>query len=367
MVKKIDPKVAEKVMFKAGFKPLEAYKNSDKPWKCKCLKCKNVSSPYYYHVKNGKRCKYCRKKAVTPNNAVKVMLKAGYKPMQPYKNSITKWKSIHMECGEIVYPKYKTIRRGTGGCATCGLKKLGLATRISEKEAVSLMLKAKLKPLEPYKGAGIRWKCRCLGCGNIVKPRYNTVKQRGVACKTCGTIRRGVKRRTPEGTAIEIMLKANLKPLEPYTNTKTNWKCKCLKCRTIVYPSLGTIVSGDGGCSTCAPFGISMTKPSYLYLITNVGLNAHKVGIGNHKKRKDRLSKFTAQDWETHKVWQMKTGAKALKIERAVFKIIRKDLKLPVFLNNKQMPKTEGASETINADQITLLELEKIIKKVIKG
>jgi hypothetical protein len=30
------------------------------------------------------------------------------------------------------------------------------------------------------------------------------------------------------------------------------------------------------------------------------------------------------------------------------------------------MPKTEGQTETISADSITLLELEKIIKKVIK-
>jgi hypothetical protein len=31
------------------------------------------------------------------------------------------------------------------------------------------------------------------------------------------------------------------------------------------------------------------------------------------------------------------------------------------------MRKTEGHTETVNADSITLLELEKIIKKVVKG
>jgi hypothetical protein len=31
------------------------------------------------------------------------------------------------------------------------------------------------------------------------------------------------------------------------------------------------------------------------------------------------------------------------------------------------MPKTEGQTETMNADSITLFDLEKIIKRVIKG
>jgi len=41
-------------------------------------------------------------------------------------------------------------------------------------------------------------------------------------------------------------------------------------------------------------------------------------------------------------------------------------MKLPIFLTKKQI-RNEGYSETINSDSITLLELEKIIKKVIKG
>jgi hypothetical protein len=63
----------------------------------------------------------------------------------------------------------------------------------------------------------------------------------------------------------------------------------------------------------------------------------------------------------------MKTGTEALEIEKAVFKILRKDMKLPIYLSKEDMPKTEGHSETVDADSITLLQVEKIIKKVIKG
>jgi len=367
MAKRLDPKVAEKVALKAGFKPLEPYVGSGKPWKCKCLKCGKCPSPTLDTMRQGYKCAYCAKRKIDPKDAEAVMLKAGLKPLEPFKTGLTKWKCIHIECGEIVYPPYKEIKAGRYGCATCGMKSAGLIRRIPEKKAISVMLKAKLKPLEPYKGADKKWKCKCLGCGDIVYPKYNSVLQRGGACTTCGTIRRGIKRRTPEDKAIETMLKAKLKPLEPYTNTKTRWKCKCLKCGTVVHPTLGDIVAGDGGCSICAPFGINMLNPSYLYLITHANLNAHKVGIGNHKKKKDRLDRFIKEGWKAHKVWEMKTGTEALEIEKAVFKILRKDMKLPIYLSKEDMPKTEGHSETVDADSITLLQLEKIIKKVIRG
>jgi hypothetical protein len=110
-----------------------------------------------------------------------------------------------------------------------------------------------------------------------------------------------------------------------------------------------------------------MNTPSYLYLITNYELNSHKVGMGNHKKLNDRLRKFNKDGWETHKVWDTKTGAEAIDIEAEVFRILRKDLKIPIHLTKEHMRKTEGHTETMSADSITLLELEKIIKKVVKG
>ena len=163
------------------------------------------------------------------------------------------------------------------------------------------------------------------------------------------------------------MLRSGLRPLEPYKSALNKWKCEHIKCGNIVYPKYNQIYSGQGGCITCAPFGINMENPSYLYLITNSALNAHKVGIGNHKKNSDRLGRFIKIGWEAHKVWQTKTGAEALEIEKVVFKILRKDMKLPIYLSKEDMPKTEGHSETVDADSISLLQLEKIINKVIKG
>jgi hypothetical protein len=225
------------------------------------------------------------------------------------------------------------------------------------------MLKAGLKPLVPYTNSSTKWKCIHIKCGKIVYPAYSYIRSGSGGCDYCAG-------QIPDLKKInQVMRQAKLQPLEPYKATHSKWKCKCLKCGKTVYPAYAYIQQGQSGCRYCATRGINMNVPSYLYLITNDELYSHKIGIGNHLNRKtqDRLSNFTKCGWQTYKVWQMKTGADALDIEAKIFKIIRKDLKIPVHLSREQMPKTEGQTETINADTITLVELEKIINKVIKG
>ena len=57
--------------------------------------------------------------------------------------------------------------------------------RLDHSVAEAVMLKANLKPLEPYTSAHINWKCECLVCGSIVTPKYATVQSKGAGCKTC--------------------------------------------------------------------------------------------------------------------------------------------------------------------------------------
>jgi hypothetical protein len=68
-----------------------------------------------------------------------------------------------------------------------------------------------------------------------------------------------------------------------------------------------------------------------------------------------------------YKKWSFDLGADASSVEKEVFRILRKELGFKPFLDKKKMPITGGHTETVNADLITLIELEKIINKVIKG
>jgi hypothetical protein len=100
---------------------------------------------------------------------------------------------------------------------------------------------------------------------------------------------------------------------------------------------------------------------SYVFLKTNQELNAHKGGIGNANRNMGRLGGFNAKDWEVFKVWQFKTGREAFGVEKLKFKIIRKDLNIPIYLSCKQMKSMDGNMEMMGADSISLLEFEKVI------
>jgi len=366
VTKKLDPKKAEKFMLKAGLKPLELYKSSGSKWKCRCLKCKRVVRPTYYSIQQGQGgCEYCAGKKVDPNDVIKLMIKAHLRPLEPYKSSKSKWKCECLKCGSIVYPHYEYIKQGQGGCIPCGYKQRIDPNKISVSDARLIMAKNNVKPISQYVNSTSPWKSRCLKCRNIIYPRVARLK-RGEGCGYCAGVR------VSNVQAEKVMIKAKLKPLLPYTTSKKKWKCRCLKCGKIVYPNYSHIVQGVGGCRYCSKFGIDMLKPSYIYLITNEILGSYKIGVANMQsdKRKDRLAGsrgFLRFGWSTYKIWSFDKGETVVKIETNVFRIIRKELNLPIHLSKSETPITGGHSETINADSVTLLELEKIIKKVVKG
>lgn len=428
MPKKTSEEDARKIMEVAGFLPLEPYRNNSTPWKSKCVICKQIVSPTLKNVQNNHKCAYCANRRVKPQEAIKLMLQFNLQPLEPYINANSKWMSQCLNCGKIVYPRYGDIKQGKGGCYKCGIQNRNYPHKYTREEAKAIMLDVDLLPLEPYKNSVSKWKCQCLKCGKIVTPMLGTVVDEKSGCRFCARIKAGEKKRikpeiakqtmidagfipetayvgkqnkwkskcikcgkvsfpslsnvmsrnsrciycakgkVDELDAIKVMRESSLEPLEPYAGNKTKWKSKCLKCGEIVFPKYNGIQNGRGGCTNCAPKGMNLTAPSYLYLITNSELNAHKIGIANiqEKKYKDRLHKFKLKGWKVHKVWTMESGYLASKIESNVFNVLRNELKLPVYLSKKDMPVTGGETETVDGDSISLLELEKLIKKALK-
>jgi hypothetical protein len=361
MSKKLDPKVAEEVMIAAGYMPLEDYKTALNKWKCRHIQCGATVFVKYNSIQQGKGgCLSCglqksaESKKFTQEKATAIMLKKNLKPLEPYSGSVNGWMCECLKCGKVVYPALGSVQRAKIGCEYCAGRK------VDAEDAIALMLKGGFRPLEPFTNALANWKSECLKCGKTSSPQYNNVRQ-GSACTYCS------KRKIDENSAVEFMMNADLEPLEPYMGNKVPWKSKCLKCNQIVYPRWNDVQKGHSGCNFCAPKGINLTKPSYLYLITHYQLNAHKVGIGNHKKVNDRLGRFRKFGWETYRVWEFETGKTALEIEAEIFKILRGDLNLPIYLAFEDMKKTQGHTETVGADSISLSQLERIIEKVVTG
>lgn len=111
--------LAREFMVSQGFEPLEAFKTVNLPWKSNCLKCGKVVAPTYGNVRSGKKCPYCKGNKVDPEDAVELMMRYGYKPLEPYVKSNAKWRCLHLPCNNEVSPQYATIQQGYGGCRFC--------------------------------------------------------------------------------------------------------------------------------------------------------------------------------------------------------------------------------------------------------
>jgi DNA-directed RNA polymerase subunit RPC12/RpoP len=117
---------------------------------------------------------------------------------------------------------------------------------IDPAEAEHLMLAAGVRPLEPYTNSKFPWPCECLTCGRRVNPQYSNVKNGTAGCKYCAG------RKVDENTAVEFMLVAGAKPLEPFQGAKEKWKCQCLKCGRNIEPIYSVIKQGHAPCPYCS-------------------------------------------------------------------------------------------------------------------
>lgn len=136
---------------------------------------------------------------------------------------------------------------------------------LDPEKAVEEMLSLGLTPLEPYPGSGKPWRSLHT-CGRESSPRL-AMARRGVAvCKFCGIEERTRQRRTDEGDAVALMVKAGVKPLVPFVSFKEPWKCECLTCHEIVTPNFGNVRNGHAACKYCAHKAITLEKANSLAL-----------------------------------------------------------------------------------------------------
>lgn len=120
------------------------------------------------------------------------------------------------------------------------------------------------------------------------------------------------------------------------------------------------------GCGACAQSGFAPGLPALLYFISSKELRARKIGITNTGLKSDRLATFSKLGWSVLATFESPNGYEVLEAETALFRWLRKDLKLPIFLTPQDMPRTGGASETFSEDGPSDLEVETKIREVLK-
>ena len=91
-----------------------------------------------------------------------------------------------------------------------------------------------------------------------------------------------------------------------------------------------------------------------------------KIGISNDDATPNRVRSHQLEGWKHHKSFYFTTGQIAEDVENEVLGWIRNERKLGIHLS-KDLMKQGGYSETVDAMEITVLEIGRYINKVIKG
>ena len=336
-------------MISVSLKPMVPYPGSARPWLCECLKCGEFVTPMRSSILAGQNgCIYCAGRKWRSNEAKLKLREANLEPLVSYPGFDTPWKSKCLICKKIVSPTLGTILNG-GKCRFCA------GAAVDPIDALNVMKLNGLNPQVKFPGANKPWKCVCQLCKKTVTPQYGKVATGEVTgCAYCS------KKRIDGKDAVEIMLKSNLTPLEPYKTVHTPWKSRCNKCQQIVMPHLASIQRGSG-CKFCAPYGLDLNAPATLYLIEQPELGAAKIGIA--EATSDRIDVHIRYGWRVMKVWQFKTGELAGRAENAVLSYFRDELKLAPFLRHSDMPQG-GFTETISRLAIVPDKIDEVVSNL---
>ena len=113
------------IMAEKFLEPLEPFSgNSADRWKSKCLKCGALCQPRLYDLMRGKGgCKDCGQRShLTEEYLLKIaeaMREAHLEPLEPFNSTDATWKSLCLDCGRTVSPRFANIKQGHGGCIYC--------------------------------------------------------------------------------------------------------------------------------------------------------------------------------------------------------------------------------------------------------
>ena len=181
-------------MLSEGLKPLEPDPgSSSKPWRAIHEECGAEVAPRLANIAAGQGpCEPCGyasgAEAMRMEHDVASVLMAavGLSPVEAFRGVDYPWRCIHVTCGREVSPSYTNIKRGQGGCVTCGNVAASEKLRMPEAHAVALMAVHGLTPIEPYQASWIPWRSEHT-CGRVVSPTLSNIRSGLGICRYCNS------------------------------------------------------------------------------------------------------------------------------------------------------------------------------------
>lgn len=411
---------------KIRLKPLVPYVNNNTPRKSECLVCGSIVSPRLSDVKKAKSCVRCQGKnnalkiRLNDQEVLNSAKKMKIKLLEPYVNSRTPIKAICLVCNNEISPTIGRLRAGVG-CTYCGRVRAAKSRLIPLSKVLEDFSNAKLELLVEYVNSHQAVKVRCLICGNKSTKTYHDLKQ-GKRCYTCArkqaaenrrldqaymtgialsqnlrpigkiqpvrtnskfeclkckrlidmsftVIKRGSSCRFCSRTEIDpkaahaYMIKNYLKPLEPFKKSASKWKCRCIKCKNIVYPTFNNVSTTGGGCKFCRSAGYNPSYEGHLYLLHNPKYDSYKLGISNIKAR---IRRHVMLGWIVIYKWDFEDGRIPPLLEESLLKHVRNKWNLPWSVLATDMPQG-GHTETFSAIGLPEQKVLRLIKSKIRS
>ena len=151
-------------------------------WRVKCVNCGTSQTQTYTKIRKSiSGCQSCaRNSRLNEDEVRQLFLDAGLIPVGKFPASRGGWESICKVCGKSVKPTYSRVLSGSG-CKFCA------GRAVDPKDAEEVMISLGYVPLEPYPGALIGWKCKCIVCGKTSHPQYGSAKSKKTGCRYCMT------------------------------------------------------------------------------------------------------------------------------------------------------------------------------------
>lgn len=273
-----------------GARPIEPFPGTQRPWRCRCLRCGEVNSPRYNDIVNkgtGPCQGACRSRKLAGRlmlNATKAtatMEQHGWLPLEPYPGAGKAWQCRCAQCATVKTKRLTHVRNGRARCSQCEGRSLSAAA------AEDAMATAGLAPLTSYPGQQLRpWLSRCLQCGHHSTPTLASVRLRGHQCWACRATHFPPRRLLDEQQAVACMLTHGLAPLGPYPGrADAPWRSRCTTCDSQSAPVPGALPGHHQGCPVCAQQGISPTEPGDFYLAVHDGLRTLGWGVAQAGRR----------------------------------------------------------------------------------
>ena len=350
----ITPEEAVVFMQNAGFKTLINYPGYDQPWDSVHLACGTTVKPRLHTVKAGKsgcvkcgRNKSAIKRTTSSEIAIEEMRAAGLEPLAPFVGVKSSWNCRCLTCGKTVNPQLGSIRAGRGGCKYCAGNVL-----LTNKQAVEIMLKYNLRPLESYVNALTAWKSKCLKCGHIVKPKLGAIRGGQGPCIYCAG------KKVSSKDARKMMMAAELKPLEPFKTVRDSWKSLCLVCGNTVTPRLASVIKNGRACTYCSETGFNPSGEGFLYFLFHPLWEMYQIGITN--KPDNRLKQHYRLGWEMEEMRGPIDGLTTQRLERAILKMLK--AKGADLSNSKIAGKFDGYSEAWSKSTFEVKSIKELMK-----